>query len=220
MKVAVLALAGISLVGCDCQKTTASLAGGDTPNVDVRELRWIVPKEADWNEIQFGGEGSAQWSNGLLHLEAGVELTGTQFSGDLPEMPYELELDARKVAGSDFFCGFTFPVSSKDECLTFIIGGWGGGTVGISSIDGMDASENETTTYGNFEDGRWYAVRVVVEKGKLSAFIDGKQVVNVATEGRKLGLRPGVIEYCAPMGIAAWQTESEVKNFRWRSLAD
>ncbi|MDA7917994.1 DUF1080 domain-containing protein [bacterium] len=220
MKVAVLALAGISLVGCDCQKTTASLAGGDTPNVDVRELRWIVPKEADWNEIQFGGEGSAQWSNGLLHLEAGVELTGTQFSGDLPEMPYELELDARKVAGSDFFCGLTFPVSSKDECLTFIIGGWGGGTVGISSIDGMDASENETTTYGNFEDGRWYAVRVVVEKGKLSAFIDGKQVVNVATEGRKLGLRPGVIEYCAPMGIAAWQTESEVKNFRWRSLAD
>ena len=216
----VLALAGISLVGCDCQKTTASLAGGDTPDADARELRWIVPQEADWNEIQFGGEGSAQWSNGLLHLEAGVELTGTQFSGDLPEMPYELELDARKVAGSDFFCGFTFPVSSKDECLTFIIGGWGGGTVGISSIDGMDASENETTTYGNFEDGRWYAVRVVVEKGKLSAFIDGKQVVNVATEGRKLGLRPGVIEYCAPMGIAAWQTESEVKNLRWRSLAD
>lgn len=220
MKVAVLALAGISLVGCDCQKTTASLAGGDTPDADLRELRWIDPKEADWNEIQFGGEGSAQWSNGLLHLEAGVELTGTQFSGDLPEMPYELELDARKVAGSDFFCGLTFPVSSKDECLTFIIGGWGGGTVGISSIDGMDASENETTTYGNFEDGRWYAVRVVVEKRKLSAFIDGKQVVNVATEGRKLGLRPGVIEYCAPMGIAAWQTESEVKNFRWRSLAD
>ncbi len=216
----VLALAGISLVGCDCQKTTASLAGGDTPDADARELRWIVPQEADWNEIQFGGEGSAQWSNGLLHLEAGVELTGTQFSGDLPEMPYELELDARKLAGSDFFCGFTFPVSSKDECLTFIIGGWGGGTVGISSIDGMDASENETTTYGNFEDGRWYAVRVVVEKGKLSAFIDGKQVVNVATEGRKLGLRPGVIEYCAPMGIAAWQTESEVKNLRWRSLAD
>jgi len=220
MKVVVLALAGISLVGCDCQKTTASLAGGDTPDADARELRWIVPQEADWNEIQFGGEGSAQWSNGLLHLEAGVELTGTQFSGDLPEMPYELELDARKVAGSDFFCGLTFPVSSKDECLTFIIGGWGGGTVGISSIDGMDASENETTTYGNFEDGRWYAVRVVVEKGKLSAFIDGKQVVNVATEGRKLGLRPGVIEYCAPMGIAAWQTESEVKNLRWRSLAD
>ena len=48
---------------------------------------WIETREVDWNEIQFGGEGSAQWSDGVLHLEAGVELTGTQFSGELPEMP-------------------------------------------------------------------------------------------------------------------------------------
>jgi hypothetical protein len=129
-------------------------------------------------------------------------------------------LEALKEVGSDFFCGLTFPVSSKEECLTFIVGGWGGGTVGVSSIDGMDASENETTTYGNFEEGRWYAIRLLVEEGRLSAFIDGKQVVDVATEGRKLGLRPGVIEYCAPMGIAAWQTEAKVRKLRWRSVAD
>ncbi len=220
MKIAVLILAGFFLVGCDCQTPKSYLSGSDTGQSAAKERPWTETKESDWTEIQFGGEGSAQWSDGVLHLEGGVELTGTQFSGQLPRMPYELELDARKVAGSDFFCGLTFPVSSKDECLTFVIGGWGGGTVGISSIDGMDASENETTTYGNFEEGRWYAIRVVVEEEKLSAFIDGKQVVDVATKGRKLGLRPGVIEYCAPMGIAAWQTESEVKNFRWRSLAD
>ena len=51
------------------------------------------------------------------------------------------------------------------------------------------------------------------KRGRLSAFIDGKQVVDVTTEGRKLGLRPGVIEYCAPMGIAAWQTEAKVRKF-------
>lgn len=187
---------------------------------EAAQLLWIETREVDWNEIQFGGEGSAQWSDGVLHLEAGVELTGTQFSGELPEMPYELELEACREAGSDFFCGLTFPVSSKEECLTFIVGGWGGGTVGVSSIDGMDASENETTTYGNFEEGQWYSIRLVVEKGKLSAFIDSKQVVDVTTKGRKLGLRPGVIEYCAPMGIAAWQTEAKVRNIRWRSLAD
>ena len=220
MKIVVLTFAGFVLVGCDCQTPKPSLTGSDTGQSVAKEHPWIETKASDWNEIQFGGEGSAQWTDGVLHLEGGVELTGTQFSGELPRMPYELELDARKVAGSDFFCGLTFPVSSKDECLTFVIGGWGGGTVGISSIDGMDASENETTTYGNFEEGRWYAIRVVVEEGKLSAFINGKQVVDVATKGRKLALRPGVIEYCAPMGIAAWQTESEVKNYRWRSLAD
>jgi hypothetical protein len=213
MKMAVLILAGMFFVGCRDHHESSSVE-------EAGQSLWIETREVDWNEIQFGGEGSAQWSDGVLHLEAGVELTGTQFSGELPEMPYELELEACREAGSDFFCGLTFPVSSKEECLTFIVGGWGGGTVGVSSIDGMDASENETTTYGNFKEGQWYAIRLVVEKGKLSAFIDGKQVVDVTTEGRKLGLRPGVIEYCAPMGIAAWQTEAKVRNIRWRSLAD
>ena len=212
MKTAVYILAGMFFVSCDRHESM--------PSEEMGQLPWVEAKGVDWNEIQFGGEGTAQWSDGELHLEAGVELTGSQFSGQLPEMPYELELEALKEVGSDFFCGLTFPVSSKDECLTFIVGGWGGGTVGISSIDGMDASENETTTYGNFKEGQWYAIRLVVEKGRLSAFIDGKQVVDVATEGRKLGLRAGVIEYCAPMGIAAWQTEAKVRKLRWRSLAD
>ncbi len=198
----------LTLVSCDREKGEAD------------EIAWISTDTADWNEIQFGGEGSAQWSEGVLSLDAGVELTGTQYSGDLPEMPYELELEARKMAGADFFCGLTFPVSSKDECVTLIIGGWGGGTVGISSVNGMDASENETTTYGNFEDQRWYAIRVLVESEKLSVFIDGEQVVDLATSGRKLGLRPGVIESCAPLGVAAWQTASEIRGLRWRSLAD
>ena len=106
-------------MSCDRQESMSSEKTGDIP--------WIEAKEGDWNEIQFGGEGSAQWSDGVLHLEAGVELTGSKFSGELPEMPYELELEALKEVGSDFFCGLTFPVSSKEECLTFIVGGWGGG---------------------------------------------------------------------------------------------
>lgn len=209
-----LALLSLVLVSCESGKSDPEEEG------DVKGVTWMTTDPADWNEIQFGGEGSAQWSDGILQLDAGVELTGTQFGGELPKMPYELELEARKVTGSDFFCGLTFPVSSAEECLTLIVGGWGGGTVGISNIDGMDASENETTTYGNFEDGKWYGIRVVVEEGQLSAYIDGKQVVDLATSGRKLGLRAGVIEYCAPLGLAAWQTAAEVRQFRWRSLAD
>jgi hypothetical protein len=199
-----LPLFALSLVSCDC--------GENDP--------WTITKPEDWEEIQFGGEGSAQWSDGVLSLDAGVELTGVKFIGELPERPYEIELETCRVEGSDFFCGLTFPVSSEEECLTFIVGGWGGGTVGISSIDGMDASQNETTTYRNFEIGQWYRLRVVVEEGRLSAFIDDEQVVDLATEGRKLGLRPGVIEYCAPFGLAAWQTAAEVRKLRWRSLAD
>lgn len=206
-----LPIFALVLVSCD--------RGVDQP-APAEKVSWISSDPAYWNEIQFGGEGSAQWNEGVLKLDAGVELTGTQYGGELPGIPYELELEARKIAGSDFFCGLTFPVSSKDECLTLILGGWGGGTVGISSIDGMDASENETTTYRNFEDGTWYRIRVRVKEGHLSAFIDDEQVVDVATDGRKLGLRAGVIEYCAPLGLAAWQTAAEVRGLRWRSLAD
>ena len=135
-------------------------------------------------------------------------------------MPYELVLEARKMSGADFFCGLTFPVSSPEECVTLIVGGWGGGTIGISSIDGLDASENETTSYGFFESKKWYAIRVLVEEGRLSAYIDGEQRVDLLTKGRKLGLRSGVIESCAPLGLAAWQTAAEIRALRWRSLAD
>ena len=56
---------------------------------------------------------------------------------------YEVTLEAMRVDGNDFFCGMTFP-AGKDPC-TLIVGGWGGTVVGLSSINGMDASENETT---------------------------------------------------------------------------
>ncbi len=202
------------LLSCDESAPEAGgAASGDT--------EWTELAGDDWKTIVFGGEGLMRWQDGVLSLDAGVELTGARYEGEnLPKLPYELELEARKVAGSDFFCGLTFPVSSPDECVTLIVGGWGGGTVGISSIDGLDASENETTTYGNFEQDRWYAIRVLVEEGRLQAFLDGERIVEVATEGRRLGLRPGVIESCAPLGVAAWQTASEIREIRWRSLAD
>lgn len=187
---------------------------------EVVEFPWVEPGFQDWNELRFGGEGSAQWIDGVLSLDAGAALTGTRYGGTLPKMPYELVLEARKMSGADFFCGLTFPVSSPEECVTLIVGGWGGGTIGISSIDGLDASENETTSYGFFESKKWYAIRVLVEEGRLSAYIDGEQRVDLLTKGRKLGLRSGVIESCAPLGLAAWQTAAEIRALRWRSLAD
>ena len=198
-----------------CESKTEVAGNGE------EAVEWVGTASDDWQEIGFGGEGAARWESGVLSLDAGVELTGVRFVGEaLPERPYELELEARKVMGTDFFCGLTFPVSSKEECVTFIVGGWGGGTVGISSIDGQDASENETTTYGNFEVGKWYGIRVRVEDERLVVFLEGEKVADVATSGHQLALRPGVIEACAPLGLAAFQTAAEVRGLRWRSLAD
>ena len=136
----------------------------------------------------------------------------------MPQLPYEIELEARKTLGEDFFCGLTVPVGGVGDCVTLIVGGWGGEVVGISSIDELDASENETSTSREFEKDRWYRIRMVVRAGRLAAWVDGEPVVDVATEGRKLGLRAGGIEESAPLGVSSFQTTTELRGIRWRSL--
>ena len=43
-------------------------------------------------------------------------------------------------------------------------------------------------------------------------------MVDVVTKDRKLGLRFGDIEKCAPLGLATWQTTAELRGLRWRKL--
>ena len=86
------------------------------------------------------------------------------------------------------------------------MGGWGGSLVGISSLDGMDASENETTKFVSFETGRWYRIRLRVTEKKIQAWIDKEKLVDVDTAEQKISVRPGDIEMSKPFGLAAWQT--------------
>src|SRR5512133_1189836 len=106
-----------------------------------------------WEITNFGPQGPVSVSGGEIILGMGDGCTGITWKRAFPRADYEVSLDAKRVAGNDFFCGLTFPVG-KDPC-TFIVGGWGGATVGLSSIDGKDAAENETTTIRNFETNKW-----------------------------------------------------------------
>src|SRR6266536_6593801 len=123
-----------------------------------------------WRETQFAGRGEVECRSGLLALNTGDPFTGVNLTNDFPKMNYEVALDALRLMGSDFFCGLTVPVG--DTFCSLIVGGWGGSLVGISSLDGMDASENETTKFMNFESGRWYRLRLRVTEGKIQAWID------------------------------------------------
>ena len=87
-----------------------------------------------------------------------------------------------RMQGNDFFASLTFPVG--DSFATWVTGGWGGDIVGISSIDGWDASDNETRSYFNFENGRWYALRLQVTDDTIKAWIDDQPIVNVDIAGR------------------------------------
>ncbi len=170
-----------------------------------------------WKSINFGGEGEVEVKDGQLILGMGEPLTGVVYpKGDkLPKDHYEISLEAMKLAGDDFFCGLTFPV--RDSHATFIVGGWAGGVVGISSIDNLDASENETTTYQTFDKDKWYKMRVRVDGDSLKAWIDDKEFVNVDLKGRKVDTRIEV-DVSKPLGISAFRTKSALRNIEVREL--
>jgi hypothetical protein len=151
---------------------------------------------------------------GAIVIAAGETLSGITWTKgvDLPRTNYEISLEAMKLAGSDFFCGLTFPVG-KAAC-SFIVGGWGGMVVGISSIDHSDASENETTRGREFADNRWYRIRVRVTDEKIEAWIDDDLMVDLETKGKTLSLRPGEIQKSLPLGIATYMTKAAVREMK------
>ena len=128
-----------------------------------------------------------------------------------------MSLEAKRVEGFDFFCGLTFPVG-KDSC-SLILGGWGGGLVGLSSIDGLDASENDTNQYLEFDDNRWYAVRVRVEADSITCLLDGKELIVQERAGREISIRPEMF-MCKPLGVATYATTGRLRNLQYRLLRE
>jgi len=169
---------------------------------------------AGWKATDFAGAGRVGVEKGQLMLHSGAMLTGVTFTNALPKTDYEVAFEAMKIDGSDFFCGLTFPVGTNHCSL--IVGGWGGAVVGISSIDGADASENETTKFMTFEKNRWYRVRVRVTQPKIEAWIDDEKLVDQPIGDRKISMRAGEIELSVPFGLAAWQTTSALRNIQIR----
>ena len=168
-----------------------------------------------WRPTSFGGGGDVEVEEDAIRIGMGADLSGITWTGEVPRQGYELALDAQRADGNDFFCGLTFPVG-EDPC-SLIVGGWGGGLVGLSSIDGQDAAHNDTTSFHEFKRGAWYAIRVRVTPERISCFIDDKQVVDQPLEGRRISIRDEV-QASVPLGIATYATTARVKNIRWRPL--
>jgi Domain of Unknown Function (DUF1080) len=177
-----------------------------------------------WTPSAFEGENAVKVETpfrggpGAIVIGPGTTLAGVTWTkgAELPRTNYELTLEAMKLSGSDFFCGLTFPVG--EGACTFVVGGWGGMVVGISSIDRLDASENETTQGKTFVDNRWYRILVRVTPEKLEAWIDDEKFVEVELKGRTISLRPGDIQKSLPLGVATYMTRAAVRDLRLRKL--
>jgi len=170
-----------------------------------------------WKITDFGGQGKVYAKYGSLMLEMGNDMTGVTWSGPVLRKNYEINLDAMRVDGNDFFCGLTFPVETN--CVSFVVGGWGGYVCGISCVDYYDASENETSKAGEFETKKWYHIRVRVTGEKIACWIDDEQYVDLDTQGKKLDVRLEM-EDSKPLGIATWRTAAAIKNIYLTKLPD
>ena len=160
-------------------------------------------------EFEFKRHGPVEVKDGRIVLGAGQPGTAIRYPGKLPTMDYELSLEAMRVSGDDFFCGMTFPVGERP--LSLIVGGWGGRVVGLSCIDGEPAAENETCDYRDFENGRWYRIRVRVTQPKIEVWIDKDKVVDFQTADKKLTIWFEK-ECVTPLGIATWRTSAALRN--------
>ena len=170
-----------------------------------------------WKPTEFGGQGKVEVRDGMIVMEMGHDMTGVTFAGKPPQTNYELQLQAQRLAGHDFFGTTTFPVG--EEHCSLVVGGWGGTIVGLSSIDFYDASDNLTTTFHNFQDETWYDIRIRVSDHKITAWIDDEQVVRHRREGHQFGVR-FESEPSRPLGISTWQTSGAVRNIRLRNLTE
>ena len=169
-----------------------------------------------WRETPFTGRGQVRVENGTIVLGPGKPMTGVTWAGSFPRSNYEIRFEGARLEGSDFFASMTFPV--RDSFCTWVTGGWGGDIVGLSSLDGWDASENETRSYFDFEKGRWYALRLRVIDDRITAWIDDERIADVVITGRSIGLRFGEIELSAPLGFASYATTGGLRKIEYRLL--
>jgi len=178
---------------------------------DGKQLgRWKVATRFD-----FINHGKVEVKDGNLVLAAGRPGTGVCYRGEFPKIDYEVELEAMRVEGDDFFCAMTFPVGERAQSL--IVGGWGGPVVGLSCIDDEPAAENETCQYIDFQKKKWYKIRLRVTQPKIEAWIDDKQIVDFEIGDHKLTIwfeREAML----PLGIATWRTTGTLRNIRLRTL--
>ncbi len=193
-----------------CLTATAQVKPGEwRPLFDGKSLE-------GWRETPFTGRGPVRVENGAVILGPGKPLTGITFTGAFPRANYEVRFEAARLQGSDFFASLTFPY--LDSYCTWVTGGWGGDIVGLSSIDGWDAADNETRTYYEFEPRRWYALRLQVTADRIRAWIDEQPVINVDLRGRSVALRHGEIRLSAPFGFASYATTGGLRKAEYRLL--
>jgi hypothetical protein len=171
-----------------------------------------------WQPSGFGGDGPIQWrEDGTASLGRGEPMTGIRYFGEFPKEGYELRWEGRRMKGFDFFCTATFPVGNQHCSL--VLGGWTNSVVGLSNVDGEDASDNHTRQSISFDNERWYAFRIRVTASLIEAWIDDQATIEQQREGHQIDIRDD-IGPTKPLGFASFMSVGEIRNVAWRSVEE
>lgn len=169
-----------------------------------------------WKKADFLGAAEVRVEEGSIILPEGRPMSGiTSTLDDLPKRDYELRYEAMRLSGSDFFAAATFPVG--DSFITLVNGGWGGNVTGLSSLDGADASENETNKYVKYRDKTWYRFRVRVTDDVIRCWIDDEEIVAVKHRGRQVRTRIETRRN-QPLGFATYESSGAIRKIDVRPL--
>ena len=203
-----LTLAIILLVALPFEAAPADCLGQSQSLFNGRTLE-------GWQVSKFGTQGRAYVADSLIVITRGEGCSGITYLNDFPVMNYEVSLEAKRLVGNDFFCSMTFPIG-EDFC-TLIVGGWGDLVVGLSNVDGLDASRNETNTLGVFENDRWYKVRLRVSTHRIQVWIDDEKYLDFDTSGHEISIRP-TMQVAKPFGISTWETTAAIRRICLRTF--
>jgi hypothetical protein len=163
-------------------------------------------------KFDFERHGKVCVKDGAILLGMGTPASGVCIDPKIHSVPtsnYEVTFDARRTQGDDFFCGLTFPVD-KTFC-TLILGGWGGGTVGLSNIDNAAADENETTNFINFKQNQWYKIRLRVTDKEINVWVGKEHLIELERKDHKFSIW-WEQEPVRPLGFASWNTAAAYRN--------
>ncbi len=170
-----------------------------------------------WKKTDFHDSGQVKVEDGRIVLAAGMPMTGiTSTRDDLPRTDYELTYEAMRTSGDDFFAAATFPVGKS--YITLVNGGWGGYVTGLSNLNGMNASENETTRSIKYANKTWYRYRVRVTGEVIRCWVDDKEVAAVDYREKHVGTRVET-RPSEPLGFATWKTGGAIRSVEVRPLS-
>ena len=173
----------------------------------------------------YEDHGKVKVEKGELIISKGMPGSGVNVDPkvfkELPRMNYEVLITAKRIEGGDFFCGLTFPIE-KSYC-TMILGGWGGGSIGLSNVDSMSAIENETSEFHEFKNNEWYDIHLIVSEKEIKATLNAKgwkkkkKLFAIETKEHKYGIW-WEQEPARPFGITTWNTKAAFKKIEIRKL--